>query len=254
MRPEIARESRLPLIRRPPTRLHAARPVASADIAHTAQAVPSHLTHSENAPRAAQARSIVAARVTHAERTQEPPRVMSGLVDDQLKQLVDIQGRLAILAPHQRPHGAVGSQHRLHRIRRATVMRLHVGAAVEALRMALVLAVHLVCTLCHTTTLAVLPRTRREVGRPTAMDRLRVEDMIRGVSLPLATPLRAAAVALVCSTPVRVRAPHATMQARIGHDAQLTAPSLAIRSDNHRRRQHRAEQRTALRLTAATLF
>ena len=82
------------------------------------------------------------------------------------------------------------------------------------------------------------------------MDRLRVEDMIRGVSLPLATPLRAAAVALVCSTPVRVRAPHATVQACIGHDAQLTAPSLAIRSDNHRRRQHRAEQRTALRLTA----
>mmetsp|Transcript_73711 Transcript_73711/g.221603 ORF Transcript_73711/g.221603 Transcript_73711/m.221603 type:complete len:219 (+) Transcript_73711:295-951(+) len=129
-------------------------------------------------------------------------------------------------------------------------MRLHVGAAVEALRMALVLAVHLVCTLCHTTTLAVLPRTRREVGRPTAMDRLRVEDMIRGVSLPLSTPLRAAAVALVCSTPVRVRAPHATMQARIGHDAQLAAPSLAIRSNNHHSRQHRTEQRTALRLTA----
>eukprot|EP00966_Prymnesium_polylepis_P274917 6352402-Prymnesium_polylepis.1 len=72
-------------------------------------------------------------------------------------------------------------------------MRLHVGTAVEALRMALILAVHLVGTLRHTTTLAVLPRTRREVGGPTAMDRL---HMIRGVSLPLATPLRAAAVAL----------------------------------------------------------
>ena len=31
---------------------------------------------------------------------------------------------------------------------------------------------------------------------------------------------------------------------------QLAAPSLAIRSDDHRSRQYRAEQRTALRLTS----
>eukprot|EP00966_Prymnesium_polylepis_P216433 5010483-Prymnesium_polylepis.1 len=45
MRLEIARRSRLPLIRRPPTRLHTARPVASAHIAHTGAGGAEHTVH-----------------------------------------------------------------------------------------------------------------------------------------------------------------------------------------------------------------
>ena len=138
-------------------------------------------------------------------------------------ELMHIGGRLAVLAYYKRAHSAIRAQHRLHCVRRAHIMGSDISSCVEALSMALILAVHRMRTLCNCPTLPVVTCTRREVRLTAAVDRLHIEEVIRGVPLPLSAALGATAHTLIGSAVGSVCDAHAAVEAAIRHNAELTS-------------------------------
>ena len=118
--------------------------------------------------------------------------------------------------------------------------------------MQLVVAMHRRCSLCHSTALPIISRTRRMVHWAATIHRLHIEEVVRSIPLEAPMTLRASAVPLVGSTTRHRGDTHATVDARIRHNAQLSASPLTITLVQDPHRQHRRKHPTALRVSPQT--
>ena len=146
--------------------------------------MPSHRAGRANAHTPPEGMREEGARLSLRARAHPPPGLTRSRLRRHRNNRVDIRRRLTVLAKHQRPHGGnlaePVSNRCLQRGRRPPRMRRHrhrsrMQPSINTTRMVKVLSRHPVRTLSHTTAL-LIARTRREVGRATAVNGLHVED------------------------------------------------------------------------------